>query len=163
MKISLFFKISFISMIWFLGSTIQARAQQATASSGGQLEGSTRQISFTVGEAAIKTLQGQNLMLTQGFQQPRLWVTALNEVKGLAFKIRAYPNPTSDYLKLSTEKPLPSGTVFQLFDINGRQISENQPQALLTEIAMQQVVPGTYLLKVVNKQNVYQTFKIIKK
>jgi hypothetical protein len=159
-----FLKISMFGLILILmANTGYAQLLQATATSGGQFTGKSTQISFTVGETSIQTMQGKTMMLTQGFQQPQLWVTAINEMKGLAFKIQAYPNPVTDFINLATDSDLPSGCTWQLTDMNSRSLNNGQIVGMNTEISFQQFVPAVYILQVIDKSKVLKVFKIIKK
>lgn len=159
-----FLKITIVGLILILlVNTGYAQLLQATATSGGQFTGKNLQISYTIGETSIQTMQGKTMMLTQGFQQPQLWVTAIDEIKGLAFKIQAYPNPVTDFINLATDSELPSGSSWQLLDMSSRLLKNGQIVEMNTEISFQQLVPAVYILKVSNKSKNLKTFKIIKK
>ena len=143
--------------------SLHAQTNQVTASAGGQFKGDTRQISFTIGEPIIQTLQNQDLILTQGFHQPQLWITEVNEMEGTTFQIKAFPNPTTDLVKLTVNKELPIGSSYRVYNINGALISKNQIKNLTTEIPFRQLAPASYFLKVVSEDKLLKTFKIIKK
>ncbi len=146
----------------FFTTVLHAQVQQVTASSGGILEGDTRQVSFTVGETVVKTHEGQQIMITQGFHQPMLWVTAVDEMEGITFQIKAYPNPATDIVKLTVNEELPIGSSYQLYDMHGGLISTKKIEQLTTEVPFQQLVPASYFLKVVSEDKILKTFKIIK-
>ncbi len=54
----------------FLTIAINTNAQQVIASAGGYYEGDNISISWTLGEPVIETFVGEDIILTQGFQQP---------------------------------------------------------------------------------------------
>ena len=141
----------------------EVRAQTVTASSGGNFEGSKVAISFTVGELVTTTLHGNNSITTQGFQQPNLVITAIDELLNLSIKIEAYPNPVTDLIKLSVDNELPDESFYQLFDIKGSLLEKKRLNGLLTEISFESFVSATYFLNVTDGTQTLKTFKIIKK
>lgn len=143
---------------------IQANGQlqNIAATSGGNYTGSTYSISYTLGEPVIRTLTSTNLMVTQGFHQPRLIVTALNEIMDLSVIIKAYPNPATDFVHLETSGNLSPGSTFQLYSMNGSLIEERKIDGLLTEISFETLISSTYILKVIQRSQTIKIFKIIK-
>jgi hypothetical protein len=150
-------------LVTFFVNRANAQLQNVTATSGGNFTGSTYSISYTLGEPVISTLAGTNLLVTQGFHQPRLIVTALGEIMGLSVNIKAYPNPATDFVHLETSGNLSPGSLYQLYSLNGSLIAEKQIDALLTEISFQSLISSTYILKVIQHSQTIKTFKIIKK
>ena len=161
LKQLLFFFLFYLATIALLPGN--AQSQEVTATSGGNFQGSVHSISYTIGEMATTTLDGGGIILTQGFQQPRLIVTAISELVGITYSIKAYPNPTTDVVNLSTDQELPAGSLYQLFDMNGSRMDESQLDGLVTEISVEALVPAVYLLKIINSNQTLKTFKIIKK
>lgn len=107
-----FLKITIVGLILILQvNTGFAQRQQATGTSGGQFTGKSLQISYMVGETTVQSIQGKIMRLTPGFQQPQLWVTAIDEIKRLTFKFQAYPNPVTYFINLATDIDLPSGSL----------------------------------------------------
>jgi len=51
---------------------------------------------------------------------------------------------------------------FQLYDINGKILMNNKPEGSETNIAMSNLVPATYFLKVFQGDKEIKTFKVIK-
>ena len=137
--------------------------QQVAASSGGTFNGNSISVSFTVGEPVINTLLQGNVMVTQGFHQPHLTVTALDEAKGVALNIKAWPNPTTHFVQLEISNELTRGSSFQLFSMSGSLIQERKLDGSITEISFQNMKSATYLLRVIQNNQTLRTFKIIKK
>jgi hypothetical protein len=75
------------------------------------------------------------------------------------------PNPVNDYLKLSV---VPTATIsiqslsYQLYDVNGKLVQNNNVESNETNIMMSGFTSGTYLLKVNQGNTNLKTFKIIK-
>ncbi len=141
-----------------------AQMQQSVNVCGQFFEGGTKQISFNIGEPVIKTVHGADIMLTQGFFQPRLWVTAIDDMKGISYHIEAYPNPATDHIYLSTDKELPKGSTYQVFDMHGGLIARGDiNNGLTTKISLEKLVPASYFLKVTRDKQALRIVKIIKK
>ena len=141
----------------------KAQLQEVVSSSGGYFQGNETSISFTVGEPVVKTLQSETMMLTQGFQQARLIVTEVNDFGGRTYEIKAYPNPTTDFVHVSTNKELPTTSYYRLSDINGSLIDEKSVDGLTTEVSFQQLIPAVYFISIINHNQVIKIFKIIKR
>ena len=62
----------------FNSSNAQTLSPKATPSAGGYFTGGGNSLSWTMGEPFYKTLQGGNILLTQGFQQTYVTLRILN-------------------------------------------------------------------------------------
>jgi hypothetical protein len=139
-----------------------AQVQSVTAASGGDLTGQNINVSFTIGESVIPTLKKPDMMVTQGFHQSKLSVTATGVLKELALNVEAYPNPVADEIKLVMDKKLLPGTSYSLIDMQGGLIAQDKPEGLVTKISFRSLVPAVYFLKVNQWGTTIKTFKIIK-
>lgn len=140
-----------------------AQIQSVTASSGAYLQGQNVSVSYTLGETIITTLEKPDLKITQGFHQTNLLVTTIDQLKKLAVKIEAYPNPVSDNLNLVISEMLPAETSYELYNSFGSLIIRKKLDALNTKISFQNLIPAMYILKVSQDATTLKTFKIIKK
>lgn len=78
----------------FLVIATALNAQQVVSSGGGQFEGSQLSLSWTIGEPVIETFTGNNLILTQGFQQPfNFYLTQLLNISAGWSGISAFVEP----------------------------------------------------------------------
>lgn len=78
----------------FLIIATALNAQQVVSSGGGQFEGSQLSLSWTIGEPVIETFTGNNLILTQGFQQPfNFYLTQLLNISAGWSGISAFVEP----------------------------------------------------------------------
>ena len=100
--------------------------QQVVATAGGTLENSYGSISYTIVETVAQTLSKNDKILTQGFHQTNLVVSALIELKDLGYTISAFPNPTTDFVKLKISKEIVNGMQYLLFDLTGRLVSQKK-------------------------------------
>jgi len=74
-----------------------------------------------------------------------------------------YPNPTADYVMLKISDSALDNLGYTLFDITGKAISNGLITNKDTQIAVQQLARGIYILKVNRHKQELKTFKIIKK
>jgi hypothetical protein len=111
-------------------------APSVVASGGGSYEGENFSISWTIGEVAVTTLTGGDLILTQGFQQPFDSNVGIGD-KGVNWGISVYPNPVADELRVRFDTEGPGDFITELQDVTGRLISQQQHS---------QVFPGDVIL-----------------
>lgn len=97
-------------------------------------------------------------------QQPfEIWIgTSIDEAQGINLVVSAYPNPTTDYLKLEVIDIDLSALAFQLYNMQGRLIQSQRITGSQTSIDMGSLTPATYFLKVIQGGKEVKTFKIIK-
>lgn len=72
--------------------------------------------------------------------------------------ITVFPNPTQDYVYISTEAKNIQGT---LFDMNGMQVKKILPNQ--SNISLADLTPAMYILVLKDENEVYSSYKIIKK
>ena len=142
--------------------SVFANAQQVISSSGSTLKNSAGSLSFTLGELVIDTKNTGVVILTQGFHQTKLIITAISDLPEQRFSISAFPNPTNDYVNLKIEKGDIHDIEFILFDMQGKVLSNQKIENSNTEIQFSGYNSGNYLMKVLQKGKQIQTFKIIK-
>ena len=173
MKIVLFLFLSVLS-----GASLFA--QQTVTAAGGNAAGTGGTVSYTVGQVFYTTGTGINGSVAQGVQQPFeiSVVTALEEAKEITLIWSVYPNPASDFLKLSLRNPEASGLIvddlsYLLYDMYGKLLEKKRLEGNETSIQMGGFAPATYILKIIQIKGMtaqqgtkYQkeliTFKIIK-
>jgi hypothetical protein len=154
---------TYLSIMFLIFGSIQLSAQQATSTAGGEATGSQGSVSFTVGQTDYSSSTGTNGSVSRGVQQPFVISDtniSVNKI-ALAISLNAYPNPTNDVLTLETEKNA-KNLSYQLFDINGKILSEGTVSESKTEIQTKDLVAATYFLHIMQKNEPIKTFKIIK-
>lgn len=142
--------------VWLFG-------QQAISSSGKQSENSTAKVSWAIGQPFSKTIGNSNHNLTQGVLQPNLEVSSINQVFSHNINVKAYPNPTSQFIELEVTNNDGKQLKYELIDIIGKvQLSKTFSSSKII-IETIELIPSTYILKVYENQTQIHTFKIIKK
>ena len=148
-------------------SLTQLMAQNAVIPSGGDISGSGGNISFSIGQVAYTTNTGTNAYLAEGVQQPYeiSVLTQLEEIDNGNILISVFPNPTTDYLRLtvsSSPENSPQSLKYQLYDIKGKVLESKQFNDMETIISMNNLAPSTYFLKISDATKEIKTIKIIK-
>ncbi len=141
-----------------------ATAQESINATGGNATGSGGSASWSIGQATYHTYTGTNGSVAEGVQQPYeiSVVTGLEEAENINLSVSAYPNPVTDYLILEVKDFELSTLCFQLYDLNGKILQDKKITGNQTNIAMGNLVPATYFVKVIRENKEVKIFKIIK-
>tara|TARA_B110001450_G_C17512756_1_gene437107 strand:- start:142 stop:615 length:474 start_codon:yes stop_codon:yes gene_type:complete len=138
-------------------------AQDIVSVSGGEASGIGGSFSYTVGQVFYSTIISSTGSVSQGLQQSiELFTLSNSELTSLTLKAVTYPNPTSDYLVLAISDGNITNLTYVLYDINGRALAQGKCIQSNTQIDMQSLAIGTYVLKVNKNSQEIKTFKIIK-
>jgi hypothetical protein len=138
-------------------------SQQSIPATGGDATGSGGSSSYTVGQLVYTTSTGGGSVI-QGVQQSiELFTLSNPELTTVNLSAVIYPNPTSDYVMLKISDTALYNLSYHLIDINGKAISNGSLTNGDTQINMQQLAVGMYILKVSQNNQELKTFKIIKK
>jgi hypothetical protein len=138
-------------------------SQQSIPATGGDATGSGGTSSYTVGQMVYTTNTGSGTVI-QGVQQSiELFTLSNPELTTVNLSAVIYPNPTSDYVMLKISDTALYNLSYHLVDINGKAISNGSLTNGDTQINMQQLAVGMYILKVSQNNQELKTFKIVKK
>ncbi|MCX8055438.1 MAG: T9SS type A sorting domain-containing protein, partial [Ignavibacteria bacterium] len=156
-------KIFFIISILVL-SLVELQAQESINAAGGNASGSGGSVSYSVGQVFYTTNSYANTSVAQGVQQPYeiSVVSSVEEAKSITLSVSAYPNPATDYLQLQIEGEMIENLSYQLVDITGKLLQNQQILNNQTTIIISNYVSSTYFLKVFQGNKEIKTFKIIK-
>lgn len=153
-----------ITLIMFtLLLTNNTYSQNTPLSSGGVANGSGGSSSYSVGQLVYTTNTGSGTV-TQGVQQSfELFMLSNTELTTVNLTAVTYPNPISGYVILAVSDANLTNLSYILYDIQGRAVAKGRATQSKTQIEMQSLATGTYLLKVNQNNQELKTFKIIKK
>lgn len=152
--------LGFILTIMLVNNLI---AQQSNVTSGGVLTGSGGSSSYSVGQIVYTTNTGSTGSVAQGIQQAYVITSLSNlELTALTLSVQTYPNPTTDKIVLDLTNIEPTGLSYDLYDLNGRAIANALVNQTQTQIEMQYLPIGVYVLRVNKNNTELKTFKIIK-
>lgn len=140
-----------------------AQAQESANSSGGDATGSGGTVAYSIGQVVYTTNTGGNGSVAQGVQQAyEIFTVGINETE-LNISLSIFPNPTANNLTLQISDYNNEKLSYQLFDIQGKLLSNGQVNAQQTQIYTSSLPTATYFINVVNQENKQvQSFKIIK-
>lgn len=140
-----------------------AQAQESTNASGGDATGTGGTASYSVGQVVYTTNTGSTGSVAQGVQHAyEIFTVGIKETE-LNILLTAFPNPTTENLTLQISDYNNEKLSYQLFDMQGKQLSNGQIVAQQTQINMNSLPPATYFVNIVNQENKQvQSFKIIK-
>ncbi|MFN9116150.1 MAG: T9SS type A sorting domain-containing protein [Bacteroidota bacterium] len=155
-------KKMFLSALALFG-VLGLQAQSNTVSGGGNATGNGGTVSFTVGQVAYTAASGNGGSVSQGVQQVYT-VSIPSNVRDLDINLNAqiYPNPTTDQLLLTLTGNEYKQLNYQLLDLQGKVLRQNQLNNTTTSIDVAQLPNGTYFIRVLDKQRQLKTFQIIK-
>jgi len=140
-----------------------AQAQESTNSSGGDATGSGGSVAYSIGQVVYTTNTGSNGSVAQGVQHAyEIFTVGIKETE-LNISLTAFPNPTTENLTLQISDYNNEKLSYQLFDMQGKQISNGQITAKQTQVNMNSLPIASYFINIVNQENKkVQSFKIIK-
>ena len=140
-----------------------AQAQESANASGGDATGSGGTVAYSIGQVVYTTNTGSNGSVAQGVQHAyEIFTVGIKETE-LNISLTAFPNPTTENLTLQISDFNNEKLSYQLFDMQGKQLSNGQIVAQQTEINTNSLPTATYFINVVNQENnKVQSFKIIK-
>ncbi len=138
----------------------QTNTLQVVGSAGNSTTSGNAQLTWTMGEPIINTATNVTTVLTQGFNQAELIITAIDELKNKTVSIQ--PNPTSDFAIIKLDDQNLNNAQYTLTDINGKVIQQNKIENKQTSVSFQDLSNATYFIQVVTNNQKAKTFKVIK-
>lgn len=139
------------------------QAQESTNASGGDVIGSGGSVAYSIGQVVYTTNTGGSGSVAQGVQHAyEIFSVGIKETE-LNISLTAFPNPTTENLTLQITDYNNEKLSYQLFDMQGKQLSNGQVTSQQTQINMNGLPSATYFINVVSHENKkFQSFKIIK-
>lgn len=143
----------------------QIASNDVVAAAGDYFRSTNYNMSWTIGECITETyVSGENI-LNQGFQQSTYVITAVQQFALNGITVKAFPNPTTNFINVSIETTVINGGVYvlELFDAQGKLLLTDKLNEKQGQLDMSGFIKGTYLLSVSNQDcTKRQTFKIEK-
>jgi hypothetical protein len=140
-----------------------AQSQESANASGGDATGSGGTVAYSVGQVVYTSNTSSSGTVDQGVQHAfEIYTVGIKETE-LNISLSVFPNPTVDYLTLQIRDYNNEKLSYQLFDMQGKQLSNGQITAQQTQIDMTGLPTATYFVNIVNQENKQvQSFEIIK-
>ena len=140
-----------------------AQAQQSANATGGDASGSGGTAAYSVGQIVYTTNTATTGSVAQGVQQPyEISIVSGIDNPTVNIELSAYPNPTTDYIKLKVEGEKFEDLNYTLVDITGKLIASEKITSSTEIIGMENLASACYLLRVTNNNKELKAFKIIK-
>ena len=144
--------------------SISARSQDTLSISGGDASGGGGTSSYTLGQVFYSANSYDNGSVSQGVQQSfELFTLSNPQLTTINLDIVVYPNPSSDYVMLNIIDDELTGLSYVLTDIQGKVVSNEKINSIHTQLSLERLSVGTYVLKINQNNSELKTFKIIKK
>lgn len=155
-------KTTFLLFI-FVAAALLVSAQEVVSSGGETQTAAGTEVSWTIGETVTETVATATTVLTQGFQQSGLTVTAASEPISSEFDIKVFPNPASEFVTIQLNK-FEKDQNFGLFNATAKLLENQIISSETTKVNLKNKPAGTYFLKIqYHSGQPVQTFKIVKK
>lgn len=154
-------KITFV-YLFLTGILLNAQSlsQTVLSTAGDHFQNGSAALSWTIGEPVINSLENGSVKLTQGFHQPYLTVSSVNETENDNL-VRVYPNPTNAVLNIDFTA---SGAYSaELFDLLGRKLKAFNIIGNHHELDLNEYPAANYLLRCYNSENKTLTISKIQK
>ncbi len=153
----------FLIIAVLLTLSVRAQKEDVIASAGNFDESSSISLSWTLGEAFLPVYVSDELMLTPAIQ-PTLFVTAVEETILPFVDVKVFPNPASEFVRITFEDPVEDEIDISLMDVQGKLLYRGFMETGSSEIIldMQTYDSGVYLLRLVQGKlsNVYRIVKV---
>src|SRR6056297_2383004 len=143
-------------------ATAQNVQNDVVASGGGHATAGNLDMEYTIGEPVVETVGDATLIVTQGFHQPGLMETSI-ENNSLNVEVGVFPNPTQSTLIVDLPDKQDHEFSWTLYDMQGKQLASELITTGKNVISMQAYSNGNYVLMVKNRTNgKHETYKITK-
>lgn len=138
-------------------------SQQGPGSAGGMLTGPGGSATFSVGQVDYIEANGPGGSTNPSIQQPYeiVIIKGISE-KNIHLTISTYPNPTTDFVTLKVDRFNVDNFTYQLYDLQGKLLSEEKLKNKETSISLSELANATYFIRVLDNSKEIKYFKIIK-
>jgi len=142
-------------------TTAQSLSPDVIATAGTSFNDGTSQLDWTMGEPFTSSFSAGSDVLTQGFHQPNLLATSINNVE-TNYSLLVYPNPSIDYIQLQFQNLKETVTV-DLLSSDGKLLQSSLVNtASELQMDMSKYAAGAYLLSVKDSHSKVKTYQVIK-
>jgi|SRR5690554_33162 len=149
-----------VSVLWVGG----LQAQTSINSGGGDMNNANGSASYSLGQVFHKNVSNSSGSFEEGVQHAYIIETSGLENLDFDISLNVYPNPTSDYLTLNINSEQKQELKFNVFNMQGEEITQGKIDSQEIQINMIGLSSGTYFLNVLDTENQkIKNFKIIKK
>jgi len=149
----------FCLLFAFMGNV---HSQSVVTCQGDSYNNGQIQVDFTLGEPIINTLFDDQVIVTQGFNQPDVKYVGLTDKCGLA-SVHVYPNPVYDKMNIYCVLRVDASYFYSITDLTGKEVLNGMIEGEATSVSLVSCARGMFFLKVVDiDENELGKVKIIK-
>ena len=144
----------------------QTASSELISASGDSYTSTSYQLDWSIGELQTMAYIGTTSTLTQGFHQGTYEISTHLENPLWNYNIIAYPNPTTDFIKVEWNNISLNGghgSVLVLTDINGKVLQNAKILSPLQSFDFSNYATGMYFITISQNNQIIKSFKIIKK
>jgi hypothetical protein len=154
-------------LLWSLAFAKMVSAQTVVSAGGGVKQVGNMIIAYTIGQPTIASgtfTSGTVRIVTGGFEQPEVFSSVETvEIDGKKVEITVSPNPTANWLRITSDGLINQNLSLTLTDLKGVIVKMQQFDGTDTIIDVQELPQGLYLLQLSNmKKEVLKSFKVMK-
>jgi hypothetical protein len=108
-------------------------------------------IAWTLGESIVESYSDGQMLLVQGFHQPKLKILVVEEAESFKNIVSVFPNPAVEFINIrlgESESPLlkPKRMKAELHDLSGRLVHEVEFESSEHRIDVHLLANGVYML-----------------
>lgn len=143
----------------------QSKTLEVNPAAGDEFTASDITLNWTIGEGIIETFSNNEMVLTQGFQQPSLKITVVEESDKIDFQINVYPNPTKDFLTINLLSENDISCTTELFDMSGKLLFSKifKGREITENVDLTNYSSNLYILRIIDTNGkLVRTYKIQK-
>jgi hypothetical protein len=148
--------------VMMLFAVFSIHAQQSAGAAGGDASAKSGTAAYASGVTSYTSDVGSRGSSTQGVQHAYEIFKISDSKTFTDARFTMYPNPTEDLVNIATERSDFSSLSYQLYNLSGKLLSSGQLTGPTTPVAMKTFAAGTYVIRLLSKEQPVQSFKIIK-
>lgn len=140
----------------------QSISPSVVSSGGGNFQGSSSTLDWTVGETITETAVGGSSILTQGYHQSSYTIVSIPDTEHSDIQVSVFPNPTDDFITIKTDGEALYSVC--LVDNTGKLVYQESEMKNSVRIDLRAYATSNLILTV-NKKNSkeFKSFRIIKR
>lgn len=141
---------SFCCLFFLILWAFPSYGQALISNGGGYHKNASGSLTFSIGEPLTATFSAGSHILTQGFNQTRMTITSLDKNQSGLSDIKAWPNPTHQFINLKQNES--KGSHALLFDGAGKLVNDFPLSSQTNSIDLRAYSNGSYTLRVLDKK-----------
>jgi hypothetical protein len=152
-----------LGVVLALSLNLSLKAQEDLGPAGRTDTSSGYSISWNLGETGVVTTTKNELIFTEGFEQPHFVISSIEKKSLVKVKLSVFPNPTTRVLNIHRSSGNTETFSYELVSTDGKTLSKIQSHESQVSINVQGLPSATYFLLVTSSsQTFFEKFSIVK-